>query len=66
LRRVLDLKSYKTAWTRLHELRRVMVRPDRDRLQGRVELDEALVWGAEEDIHRRQTMDRAHDRNDRR
>ena len=34
LQRVLGLKSYKTAWTWLHKLRRAMVRPDRDRLHG--------------------------------
>jgi hypothetical protein len=34
LQRVLGLKSYKTAWEMLHKLRRAMVRPGRDRLQG--------------------------------
>jgi len=43
LQRVLGLKSYKTAWTMLHKLRHAMVRPGRDRLQGRVEVDEAFV-----------------------
>jgi transposase-like protein len=47
LQRVLGLGSYKTAWTWLHELRRAMVRPGRDRLSGRVEVDETY-WGAEE------------------
>ncbi len=28
LQRVLGLRSYKTAWTWLHKLRRAMVRPD--------------------------------------
>lgn len=36
LQRVLGLKGYKTAWTLLHKLRRAMVRPGRDRLQGHV------------------------------
>ena len=46
LQRVLGLKSYKTAWTLLHKLRRAMVRPGRDRLSGRVEVDEAYpAWG---------------------
>lgn len=40
LQRVLGLKSYKTAWTWLHKLRLAMVRPDRSRLTGRVEVDE--------------------------
>ncbi len=39
LQRVLGLKSYKTAWTWLHKLRRAMVRPGRDRLTGRIEVD---------------------------
>ena len=34
LQRVLGLGSYRTAWNVLHKLRRAMVRPGRDRLQG--------------------------------
>src|ERR1700694_1453621 len=48
LKRVLGLGSYKTAWTLLHKLRRAMVRPGRERLQGAVEVDEAY-WGAPEE-----------------
>jgi transposase-like protein len=48
LQRVLGLGSYFTAWTWLHKLRRAMVRPGRDRLQGRVEVDETYVGGLEE------------------
>ena len=59
LQRVLGLKSYKTAWTLLHKLRRAMVRPGRDRLSGRVEVDEALVGGEEEGVHGRQTETKA-------
>lgn len=59
LQRVLGLKSYKTAWTMLHKLRRAMVRPCRDRLQGRVEVDEAFVGGEEEGVHGRQTETKA-------
>jgi transposase-like protein len=59
LQRVLGLKSYKTAWTMLHKLRRAMVRPGRDRLQGRVEVDEAFVGGEEEGVHGRQTETKA-------
>lgn len=40
LQQVLGLGSYETAWTWLHKLRRAMVRPGRDRLSGRVEVDE--------------------------
>ena len=39
LQRVLELASYETAWTWLHKLRRAMVRPDRDRLSGWVEVE---------------------------
>lgn len=43
LQRVLGLGSYQTAWTMLHRLRRAMVRQDRTRLQGTVEVDETYV-----------------------
>jgi len=59
LQRVLGLKSYKTAWTMLHKLRRAMVRPGRDRLQGCVEVDEAFVGGEEQGAHGRQTETKA-------
>src|SRR5258708_9910976 len=59
LQRVLGLGSYKTAWTWLHKLRRAMVRPGRDRLSGRVEVDETY-WGSEEEGARgRQTENKA-------
>ena len=45
LQQVLGLGSYQTAWAWLHKLRRAMVRPDRDRLSGRVEVDETFVGG---------------------
>jgi transposase-like protein len=48
LQRVLGLGSYKTAWAMLHKLRRAMVRPGRERLRGRVEVDETY-WGSEEE-----------------
>ena len=47
LQRVLGLGSYVTAWMMLHKLRRAMVRPGRDRLRGRVEVDEFYVGGEE-------------------
>jgi transposase-like protein len=43
LQRVLGLGSYQTAWTMLHRFRRAMVRPDRERLKGLVEVDEAYL-----------------------
>lgn len=43
LQRVLGIGSYETAWTILHRLRRAMVRPGRDLLQGFVEVDETFL-----------------------
>ncbi len=40
LQRVPGLGSYRTAWPWLHKLHRAMVRPGRERLAGRVEVDE--------------------------
>ncbi len=45
LQRVLGLGSYQTAWAMLHRYRRAMVRPGRERLAGRVEVDEVLIGG---------------------
>src|ERR1700751_2297835 len=45
LQRVLGLGSYRTAWNLLHKLRRAMVRPGRERLQGIVEVDEIFIGG---------------------
>jgi transposase-like protein/predicted RNA-binding Zn-ribbon protein involved in translation (DUF1610 family) len=45
LQRVLDLASYRTAWTLLHKLRRAMVQPGRDRLSGIVQADEIYIGG---------------------
>ena len=45
LQRALGLGSYHTAWTWMHKLRRAMVRPNRDRLQGHVEVDETYIGG---------------------
>lgn len=56
LQRVLGLGSYLTAWTWLHKLRRAMVRPGRDRLSGRVEVDETYVGGEEPEAHARQIL----------
>jgi len=47
IQRVLGLGSYRTAWTWLHKLRRAMVRPGRDCLTEKVEVDETLVGGVE-------------------
>ncbi len=45
LQRVLNLGSYHTAWKWLHRLRRAMVRPDRDKLYGTIEVDETYIGG---------------------
>lgn len=47
LQRTLEIGSYQTAWTMLHRLRSVLVRPGRDRLTGRVEVDEIYIGGEE-------------------
>lgn len=48
LKRLLGLKSYQTAWSWLHKMRRAMVRPGRTPLSGTVEVDETYVGGKEQ------------------
>ena len=45
LQRVLGLSRYETTWTMLHRLRIAMVRPGRDQLIGRVQIDETYIGG---------------------
>lgn len=59
LQRVLGLKSYETAWAWLHKFRRAMVRPGRDLLTGRVEVDECYIGGLEEGLPGRLNLDKA-------
>src|SRR5450631_3757248 len=59
LQRILGLKSYETAWTWLHKLRRAMVRPGRDLLTGRVEVDECYIGGLEEGLPGRLNLKKA-------
>lgn len=59
LQRVLGLGSYQTAWTWLHKLRNAMVRPDRECLSGRVEVDETYVGGQEAGVSGRFTEQKA-------
>jgi hypothetical protein len=54
LQRLFGLRSYQTAWTMLHKLRRAMVRPGREELTGDVEVDETLVGGLRPGNHARQ------------
>jgi transposase-like protein len=59
VQRVLGFGSYQTAWTWLHKLRRAMVRPGRDRLAGRVEVDETYVGAEEEGVIGRRTLEKS-------
>lgn len=59
LQRVLGLGSYQTAWAMLHRFRVAMVCPDRERLAGRVEVDECYVGGHEDWARGRQTQTKA-------
>ena len=45
LQGLLGLSSYKTSWTALQKLRRAMIRPDREKLSGDVEVDKTAVGG---------------------
>jgi transposase-like protein len=49
LQQVLGLKSYKTAWTWLHKIRKAMVHPNRIKLSDLVEVDEAYIGSEEND-----------------
>lgn len=59
LQRILGLKNYKTAWLWLHKLRRAMVRPGRDRISGRIEIDETYLGGPEQGVRGRKTINKA-------
>jgi transposase-like protein len=59
LQRVLGVGSYRTAWTWLHKLRRAMVRPGRDRLAGRIEVDETYLGRTEGGVRGRKTRQKA-------
>lgn len=59
LQRVLGLGSYQTAWMMLHRLRAAMVRPGRERLCGRVEVDETYVGGEEAGVQGRETQEKS-------
>jgi transposase-like protein len=59
LQRILGLKSYETAWTWLHKFRRAMVRPGRDLLTGRVEVDECYIGAPEDGLQGRGAADKA-------
>lgn len=52
LRKQLGLRRYETAWMLLQKIRRAMVNPQRERLSGEVEVDEAWVGGRQEGFNR--------------
>jgi transposase-like protein len=43
----MGFNSYDTVWTWLQKIRRAMIRPDRDKLSGIVEVDETYIGGME-------------------
>ncbi len=45
IKSILGLGCYRTAWTWLHKLRRVLVVPSREKLKGEIEVDETYVGG---------------------
>jgi transposase-like protein len=45
---IMGFGSYQTAWTWLHKLRKLTVSPDRERLKGKVEIDETFLGGYQE------------------
>src|SRR5210317_1736108 len=45
LKELLGFGSYNTAWNWLHKLRRCTIRKDREKLSGRVEVDEFVIGG---------------------
>lgn len=57
--REMGLPSYETAWTWLHKLRRAMVRAGRQKLVGRIEVDETFIGGEEAGLSGRQSGDKA-------
>ncbi len=60
LQRQLGIGRYETAWAILHKLRRAMVRPDRERLKDKVEVDETYIGGPEAGLKGgRQLVDKA-------
>jgi len=47
LKRTLEFGSYQTSWAMLHRFRSVLIRPGREPLAGRVEVDETYIGGHE-------------------
>jgi len=53
MQRLLGLGSYQTAWTMLHRYRTAMIRPGREVLTGRVEVDETFIGGEQPGVRGR-------------
>lgn len=45
MQRILGFGSYRTAWAWLHKLRRGMLRPERDKIDGIIQVDEIFIGG---------------------
>lgn len=58
MQKLLGLGSYQTAWTMLHRYRTAMVRPGRDLLAGRVEVDETFLGGERAGVGGRGALDK--------
>lgn len=63
LKRTLEIGSYQTVWAILHRLRSVLVRPGRERLSGKVEVDETYIGGAEPGLSGGRAQGKGADRN---
>ena len=59
LKRILGFGSYQTAWAWLQKLKRGMVCPGRELLQGPVEVDYAFIGGKEAGVKGRQSFKKA-------
>ena len=59
LQRQLGLGSYQTARAWLQKLIRAMIRPNREPLEGPVEVDDAFIRGTEEGVKGRETINKA-------
>lgn len=44
-KRTLEIGSYQTAWAMLHRQRSILVRPDRELMRGKVELEQTYIGG---------------------
>ena len=59
LKRILGLKSTQTAWVWLHKLRKATIRTGREKLSGRVQIDDAFIGGEESGVIGRQSFKKA-------